>query len=290
VQVNWYKLLYCLGVINTMDSDPMSKYGLLGSANTRAKKRKWDPSCMQMLEWWELIKDKKEIFNICAQSVWLIFMCMIMWPMGIYNSAFINYGWSSDLLFMSTYMVDTQNKYVGIVILVYFMGFFSAMNNNIGYSYQITSVQNNNITQHGLKYTRGQARAINMLYEVFSDLQFIVVIWVLISQLDLALVRVAGDITGTWVTTEIFLAIADMNSADEGRQVWPLKDGQTTGLDKNAQTIMNTLFPDCEVWLYKTTTGAGSRQEEATETTLTRETIVIRQKLDTAKQRGYTED
>ena len=147
---------------------------------------------------------------ICTlMCVWLTLVIVIMTEIGIFsNPSFVAFGPRPTLMFMHV-QVDTQYKYIMLVIMVIMHTIVSDFISDSLSPHILNHVQD--VRNRYLPHHHRLYYAITSLWAVYCAVSQLFLIFLALGQLDLLIVRLLSDIAANMLTTSIYLGNKSYN-------------------------------------------------------------------------------
>ena len=141
---------------------------------------------------------------------WLSILIVLIGIM-TYNNKNGKFG-PSDSLIIFGMLVNTKEKYIGVVILCVVNSAIRVMNTNIIHAWVINNIQDTKIY---FKVDTYHAYEITAIHAVYSFVDWYFYMNIILSQTDLFLIEMVVDLVMAMLTTRHYLIIKEMSEMEE---------------------------------------------------------------------------
>ncbi len=141
------------------------------------------------------------------------------------NDTTIKFGPSDSLVIFGA-LVDTNEKYIGVVVLCIVNSAVRVMNTNIIHAWVINNIQDTKIY---FKVNALQAYEITAIHAVYSFVDWYFYMNIILSQIDLFLIEMGVDLVMAILTTRYYLNIKENSEKPTGTDSDSVKNYILTG-------------------------------------------------------------
>lgn len=140
---------------------------------------------------------------------WLLVLMMLIGFMTYNNKngTRINVGPSNSLVIFGA-LVDTNEKYIGVVVLCVVNSAIRVMNSNIIHAWVINNIQDTKIY---FKVNESHAYEITAIHAVYTFVDWYFYMNIILSQIDLFLIEMGVDLVMAILTTRHYLNVKEMS-------------------------------------------------------------------------------